>query len=139
MQLEKLCLLLHHEIKPKQKLTFYRIMADKLRRIVSYEKMSEELAEAFKEKYPKGEIDFLPELQKYPKPDGSCFYAVTVEIPTAIYLVKIEVETDNVEDIEKWLDAGPDDEGGDEEGSDNIPDSGDCPGGAPMDDQDDDL
>ena len=77
----------------------------KKRHVVSFENMSEELAAAFDEKYPKGFSDYLPELVKYTKPDGTPFYAVTVEIPDAIYLVKIKVKTDDVDDIEKWLEG----------------------------------
>ena len=51
-------------------------MDTKKRHVVSYEKMSEELARAFAEKYPKGFSDYLPDLTKYPKPDGTSFYAV---------------------------------------------------------------
>ena len=51
---------------------------------MSYENMSEELSAAFSEKYPKGFNDYFPDLMKYDKPDGSCFYAVTIEIPDAI-------------------------------------------------------
>ena len=36
----------------------------KKRAVVSYENMSEELAAAFEEKYPKGLIDYLPDVQK---------------------------------------------------------------------------
>lgn len=79
------------------------ISDNKKRHVVSYENMSEELAAAFNEKYPKGFNDYLPDLVKYPKPDGTSFYAVTVEIPDAIYLVKIKVETDDIDDIENWL------------------------------------
>lgn len=73
--------------------------------VVSYENMSDELAAAFEEKYPKGFSDYLPELVKYTKPDGTPFYAVTVEIPDAVYLVKIKVKTDDINDIEKWLEG----------------------------------
>ena len=62
-------------------------MADnKKRHVVSYEKMplNPELAAAFAEKYPRGFSDYLTDLVKYPKPDGTSFYAVTVEIPDAI-------------------------------------------------------
>ena len=82
----------------------------KKRAVVSYENMSEELAAAFAEKYPKGFSDYFPDLMKYDKPDGTCFYAVTVEIPDAIYLVKIKVKTDDAEDIERWLDGDDDDD-----------------------------
>ena len=77
----------------------------KKRHVVSYENMSQELAAAFAEKYPKGFNDYLNDLVKYPKPDGTSFYAVTVEIPDAIYLVKIKVDVDDVEDLERWLEG----------------------------------
>lgn len=77
----------------------------KKRHVVSYENMSEELASAFSAKYPKGYNDWLQDLVRYTKPDGTPFYAVTVEIPDAIYLVKIKVEIDDMEDIERWLEG----------------------------------
>ena len=91
----------------------------KKRAVVSYENMSSELAAAFAEKYPKGFNDYFPDLIKYDKPDGSCFYAVTVEIPDAIYLVKIKVKTDDADDIKKWLDETDE---GDGEGGEGTPD-----------------
>jgi hypothetical protein len=96
----------------------------KRRAVVSFENMSDEVAAAFSEKYPKGYSDYFPDLVKYDKPDGTSFYAVTVEIPDAIYLVKIKVKTDDAEDIERWLDGvdGDDSEGNDGDGlpDDNI-------------------
>lgn len=93
------------------------VTTPKRRAVVSYENMSEELAAAFAEKYPKGFNDYLPDLMKYDKPDGTCFYAVTVEIPDAIYLVKIKIKTDDAEDIERWLNG--DDETDDADGGSN--------------------
>ena len=93
----------------------------KKRAVVSYENMSEELAAAFAEKFPKGYSDYFPELVKYDKPDGTSFYAVTVEIPDAIYLVKIKVKTDDAEDIERWLD-GEDGEDNDSNEGEGLPD-----------------
>ena len=81
---------------------------NKKRHVVSYEKMSPELSAAFQEKYPNGFNDYLNDLVKYPKPDGTCFYAVTVEIPDAIYLVKINVKTDDMEDVARWLEGEED-------------------------------
>ncbi|MCR5276307.1 MAG: hypothetical protein K6D54_01360 [Bacteroidales bacterium] len=78
------------------------------RHVVSYENMSPELAEIFAERYPKGFNDYLPDLIKYTKPDGTPFYAVTIEIPDAIYLVKIKIKTDDIEDIERWLEGEED-------------------------------
>ena len=65
---------------------FYSDMTtnQKKRAVCSYENMSEVLAAAFAEKYPKGYSDYFPDLVKYDKPDGTSFYAVTVEIPDAI-------------------------------------------------------
>ena len=80
----------------------------KKRAVVSYANMSPELAAAFKEKYPKGYADYMGDLFKVDKPDGSFFYAVSVEIPDAIYLVKIEVKIDDYEDVENGLFGGVD-------------------------------
>ena len=46
---------------------------------------------------------------------------MTVEIPDAIYLVKIKVKTDDAEDLERWLDG---DDGDDADGNDgeSLPD-----------------
>lgn len=93
----------------------------KKRAVVSYENMSEELAAAFEEKYPKGLIDYLPDVQKIEKPDGTAIYTVTVEIPSAIYLVKVQMKVDDLEDVDKWLDESDDD--GDDDASDStLPD-----------------
>ena len=62
------------------------------RHVVRYENMSDEVAEAFAEKYPRGFNDYLDDLVKYPNPDG-------------IYLVKIEVDVDDADDIERWLEG----------------------------------
>lgn len=95
----------------------------KKRAVVSYENMSEELAAAFAEKYPKGAVDYLPDVQKIDKPDGTSIYTVTVEIPNAIYLVKVQIKVDDLEDVDRWLDSdnnGDDDDN--EEGGGALPD-----------------
>lgn len=97
------------------------INSQKKRGVISYDKMIEdprfeELLLAFNQKYPRGFNDYFQDLVKYPKPDGTSFYAVTVEIENAIYLVKIDVKTDDAEDLERWLDSqDEDDEDGAEE------------------------
>ena len=78
---------------------------NKKRHIISYENMPPELAAAFAEKYPKGFNDYLPDLNKYTKPDGTPFYAVLIELPADLYLVKIKVQIDNPDDIERWLEG----------------------------------
>ena len=85
-------------------------MMHKKRAIVSYANMSEELAAAFKEKYPHGYSDYCGDITKIDKPDGTSFYAISIEIPSAIYLVKIDVEIDDYEDAEKALDGNTDDD-----------------------------
>lgn len=97
-------------------------MDSKKRRVVSYENMDAALKAAFDEKYPKGFSDYLPDLNKYNKPDGTEFYAVSVETEDCIALVKIQVKIDDAADIERWLDS---EDGDDENGSD--PDSGSIP------------
>lgn len=101
----------------------------KRRRVVRYESMNEELLAAFNEKYPRGFNDFLPDVTKYTKPDGTPFYAVTMELPDAVYLVKINVRTDDAEDVNRWLEGQEDaedeqvtDSVGEASGSDTIPD-----------------
>ena len=81
-------------------------MSDKKRRVVSYENMDEVLAAAFAEKYPKGQSDYLTDLAKYTKPDGSVFYAVSLETDDCIALIKIQIDVDAPEDIEYYL-CGP--------------------------------
>jgi hypothetical protein len=93
----------------------------KRRAVISFENMSDELAAAFAEKYPKGYTEYFQDLVKYDKPDGTSFYAVTVEIPDAIYLVKIQVKTDDAEDLERWLD-GDDADDDDAADGDGLPD-----------------
>lgn len=73
------------------------------RAIVSYDNMSQELADAFREKYPRGYSDYFINIKKIEKPNGDYFYAVPVEIPGVNYLVKIKVKEDHIEDIEDGL------------------------------------
>lgn len=90
------------------------LSANKKRTVVSYENISPALSAAFSEKYPKGFNDYFQDLMKFEKPDGTSFYAVTVETEDTISLVKIKVRTDDIEDIERWLDG---DDGGDDSSS----------------------
>lgn len=79
----------------------------KRRAVVSYANMSPELAAAFKEKYPRGYADYMGDIFKVEKPDGSFFYAISLEIPDAVYLIKIDVKIDNYEEAENSLFADP--------------------------------
>ncbi|MDD2292889.1 MAG: hypothetical protein PHD07_01600 [Bacteroidales bacterium] len=75
----------------------------KKRAVISYENMSEELQDAFKEKYPHGYTDYMGDIFKVDKPDGTSFYAVSLEVPDAMYLVKIKVKIDDYDDIENGI------------------------------------
>ena len=51
----------------------------KKRAVISYDNMSPELQAAFKEKYPRGYADYMGDIFKVDKPDGTFFYAVEVD------------------------------------------------------------
>ena len=96
------------------------------RAVISYDNLSQELLDAFKEKYPRGYSDYLSDIIKVDKPDGSYFHAVSLEVPGAIYLVKIKVREDNLEDIENGLFKDTDDDDDRTDGDDgDIPISDD--------------
>lgn len=95
----------------------------KKRAVVSYANMSAELAAAFKEKYPKGYADYMGDLFKVDKPDGSFFYAISLEIPDAIYLVKIDVKIDDYDDVENGLFGDPAEDGDEGTGDGTFPDN----------------
>lgn len=89
----------------------------KRRLVVSYDKMKEDVAAAFKEKYPKGYQDYMADLFKVDKPDGTSFYAITLETDDALYLIKMVVAIDRLEDAQKSLFP-------DADASDDIPTEG---------------
>ena len=99
----------------------------KKRHVVSFENMSEELAAIFNEKYPRGFSDYLQDLVKYTKPDGTPFNAVTIETPDSIYLVKIKVKTDDAEALERWLEGEEDAENEEVAGSSDSGSDGTLP------------
>ena len=85
---------------------------NKRRHVISQENLPADIAQLFNEKYPKGFNDFLPDLVKYspgvnPRTGKLIepFYAVALETDTDIYLVKIKVDIDNPEDVERWLEG----------------------------------
>ncbi len=100
--------------KPKANETGLTERSAKRRAVISYANLSHELMSAFKEKYPRGYADYMGEVFKVEKPDGSFFYAISLEVPDAIYLVKVDVKIDDYEDLERGLFGG----GGDDESSD---------------------
>jgi len=107
------------------------------RHVISYEKMPEELVTLFNEKYPHGYNDYLQDLMKFSPGVNPVtgrtiepFYAVSIETLTDIYLVKIKVNIDDAEDIERWLEGEEEAEneavagtsGNDDANSDTLPD-----------------
>ena len=84
----------------------------KKRHVISQENLPAEIAALFNDKYTKGFRDLLPDLVKYspginPRTGKLIepFYAVTIETDTDIYLVKVKVDIDNPEDVERWLEG----------------------------------
>ncbi|MCQ2184756.1 MAG: hypothetical protein MJY62_05030 [Bacteroidales bacterium] len=94
----------------------------KKRAVVSYDNMNAELKAAFEAKYPGGLRDYLSDVRKIDKPDGTSIFVVTVEIPSAIYLVKVNIKVDDQEEVGKWLEGDDSDDEGDEDGSGTLPD-----------------
>lgn len=84
---------------------------NKKRAVISYENMSQDLLDAFKEKYPHGYADYLGDIFKVEKPNGDFFYAVSLEVPDAVYLVKIKVKIDDYQDVENDLFKDEDSDG----------------------------
>ena len=71
-------------------------------------------------KVSQGYADYMEDIMKVDKADGSFFYAVTLEIPEAIYLVKVEVKIDDYDEIEKDIFGS----GDDVQGTTTVPISG---------------
>ena len=78
-------------------------ISQKKRLVVSYQNMNPELEEAFREKYPKGYADYMADLFKVDKPDGSSFYAISMETHDAVYLIKMVVKVDDYDDAQNGL------------------------------------
>ncbi|NLA15766.1 MAG: hypothetical protein GX877_04425 [Bacteroidales bacterium] len=83
---------------------------NKKRLVIGYTNMPPQLLQFWNEKYPRGYADYMGDIMKVDKPDGTYFYAVTFEIPEAIYLVKVEVKIDDYDEIEKDIFGSGDDE-----------------------------
>lgn len=81
-------------------------MQSKRRSVISYNNLSPELLAVMKERYPKGYSDYMGEIFKVEKPDGSFFYAISLEVPDAVYLVKIDVKIDDYDEATDELFGG---------------------------------
>ncbi len=81
-----------------------RIAGGKRRLVVSHKNLSPELQEVMRERFPRGYNDYMDQIIKVDKSDGSFFYAITLEVEDAIYLIKIDVQVDtDYEEVEKKL------------------------------------
>ncbi len=78
----------------------------KKRLVISYNNLSTELLAIIKERYPKGYADYMGEIFKVDKPDGSFFYAISLEVTDAIYLVKVDVKIDDYDEATDELFGG---------------------------------
>ncbi|MDR2449042.1 MAG: hypothetical protein LBD52_03695 [Prevotellaceae bacterium] len=96
----------------------------KRRLVVSYKNLTQDVLDAIKEKYPHGYNDYMADIMKVDKPDGTYFYAITIDLPNVTYLVKIDVKIDtDYEEVEKEIfGGGPENTGSD---NDDFPDTGD--------------
>jgi len=94
----------------------------KRRVVTSYEKLTPELLEALKNRYPHGYTD---QMIRIDKPNGEFFYAVPLDTEDTSYLVKVNVKIDTKsdEELEKDIyDNGDDD---DIKGAEDIADTDD--------------
>ena len=78
----------------------------KKRLVVSYNNLSAELLAIIKDRYPRGYADYMGEIFKVDKPDGSFFYAISLEVTDAIYLVKVDVKIDDYDEATDELFGG---------------------------------
>lgn len=104
---------------------------NKRRSVVSYANLSPELLGIIKEKYPRGYVDYMDEIMKISKPDGTFFHAIKVETEDAISLVKVDVKIDDYAEVEKTIfgdgatSASEDDDDGFPDGDDTADDFSD--------------
>jgi hypothetical protein len=66
--------------------------------IVSFKNLKPDVLEALKEEYPYG---YQENVMKISKGNGEFFYAIQLDYQDTIYLVKVDVKIDNIEDLEK--------------------------------------
>lgn len=66
----------------------------KSNRIISFDKLTDELREQFAEAYPQPD-GYEPYIKKFIKPDGTPLFYVPFETPDTAYMVKFEVKIDS--------------------------------------------
>ena len=98
---------------------------NKRRSVVSYANLSPELLGIIKEQYPRGYADYMDEIMKISKPDGTFFHAIKIETSDAIYLVKVDVKIDDYAEVEKDI-FGDNSVSGGGDDDDGFPDNDDA-------------
>ncbi len=81
--------------------------SNKKRLIISYEKLSEDIKELFKEEYADGYSQYI---QKIEKPTGEIIFVVPLETEDTTFMIKVDVRVDSKfseEEIEKEIFALP--------------------------------
>ena len=94
---------------------------NKRRAVVSYANLSQELLDLIKGKYPRGYADYMDEIMKISKPDGTFFHAIKIETQDAIYLVKVDVKIDDYAEVEKDIFGDGAATGGDDDDDTGFP------------------
>lgn len=67
--------------------------------ITSMEKLTPDVLEALKKKYPTGYSDSVIKVEK---PNGEAFYAVPIDLEDISYLVKVHVNIDKIENADDF-------------------------------------
>lgn len=70
----------------------------KKRVIKNIDKISDELREAIREKYPDG---WHNQVIRVNKGDNTFFHAITVDTEDTSYMIKVNVKVDSIEELEK--------------------------------------
>ena len=70
----------------------------KIKKIISIDKLDQEVIKALVAKYPDG---WKNHIKKIDKGNGSFFYAITVDYAEFSYLIKVDVKVDSMSQLEK--------------------------------------
>ena len=92
----------------------------KKRVVISYKKLTPELQEEVRKKYPQGYTDSMIRIDKSPT---DFFYAIMLETEDASYLIKVDVKVDSKVEEEEEKDYYDDEIKGAEEIADTSDDS----------------
>lgn len=83
----------------------------KKRVIKNIDKVSDELREVIREKYPDG---WQNQVIRIDKGDNTFFHAITLDTEDTAYMIKVNVKVDSIEELER-LESQDDDAGDDDD------------------------